>query len=432
MPPTATELKTKKLTGVEVLAVGTWKGDDYTTEILDGMVAAFNELKGRIDPPGKLGHDDGQKLAQADGYPAIGWVDNLYRDGEKLKADFRDVPAKVADLIEAKAYDKISSEVYFDREFDGKVYPHILTAVSFLGADAPAVKDIKSISDVAEWYRDIKAKAEAHYTELPTAKRGQYDWGDDLPPTTVGAALEATIHRSFTDRADSLRKYSIVTSEQRIALSNAIGAAMATFLAEAPADVLAIPITGKVADSYYDDKKKPNGKSTKEDDMDQKVIAKALGLAEDADEATIMAKLAEAGTPAPAAEDPKPGEGDDRVAQLTDEVKKLREERAAELADNAIKEAIADGRMVPAQRDALRKIALSDPATFADMIKNTPKHSYASGPIGNEGGDESEDVPTPAREQIQRQLGTTPEMRELGNKPTRELMDEHARKVNAG
>jgi len=158
LPPAATaepkELQTVNVPAIEIMAAGTWNGDEYTRADLDEMVRAFDELRGKIDPPVKLGHDEGQKLAQKDGYPALGWVERVYRKGATLVADLRDVPERVAKLITAGAYQKVSSEIYFDKEVDGTTYPFVLKAISLLGGDMPAVKDIRSIGDIEGLYAD--------------------------------------------------------------------------------------------------------------------------------------------------------------------------------------------------------------------------------------------------------------------------------------
>ena len=58
-------------------------------------------------------------------------------------------------------------------------------------------------------------------------------------PTTLAAYFESTIHGSFTNAADTLRRVNYVSQEERIALSNAIGEALKTFGATADADLLA-------------------------------------------------------------------------------------------------------------------------------------------------------------------------------------------------
>lgn len=195
------ELETVDVPAIEIMAEGTWNGDEYTRHDLDSMVEAFSELKGQVDPPVKLGHDDKQRLAQKDGFPALGWVKRLYRKGGTLLADLRDVPRRIADLITAGAYQKVSSEIYFDREVDGKVYPLVLKAIALLGGDMPAVKDIKSIGDIEGLYDDpaLWPIAEAHYAEVDigTLKSIDPNVGGGIDRDKLPAADFAGPNRSF-------------------------------------------------------------------------------------------------------------------------------------------------------------------------------------------------------------------------------------------
>lgn len=160
-----TELPTVDIPGVEILAVGTWRGSrggkpcevTYTGDDLDGILASYQEITGdkalNYEPCLKLGHDDeqaiAQELVQKDGYPSIGWVSSLRRVGDKLVADLSHVPQKLGELIKARAYKKVSPELSENYEIGGKKYPNVLRALSLLGADAPAVK---TISDIVAQY----------------------------------------------------------------------------------------------------------------------------------------------------------------------------------------------------------------------------------------------------------------------------------------
>jgi hypothetical protein len=135
----------KSIRGVEVFAAGTWNGDTYTIEDLDEMVKAFAETSETCRPPLKLGHTEDQKLLQDDGLPAAGWIGNLYRLGEKLVADFVDIPEKIFQLIENKAYRNVSSEIYWNIEMGDKAYNRMLSAVALLGCDMPAVSNLRDI-----------------------------------------------------------------------------------------------------------------------------------------------------------------------------------------------------------------------------------------------------------------------------------------------
>lgn len=139
------EERTHNVRGVEVFSVGTWNGDEYTSNDLDEMIRAFNETSQTCRPALKLGHDPNQELLQKDGYPAAGWVGKLYRQGEKLVADFIDIPDKIFKLLEKKAYRNVSSEIYWDINLGEKAYKRMLAAVALLGADMPAVTNLKDI-----------------------------------------------------------------------------------------------------------------------------------------------------------------------------------------------------------------------------------------------------------------------------------------------
>ena len=148
------ELTTVDLKDVEIFAEGTWlgknsapEGDTYTAQDLENMVTAFEELKDRIKPPAKLGHDFAQKFAQQSGLPALGWVTGLKKVGTKLLADVSQIPGKVAELIKAGAYKRISPEIIWDftDSVSNKVYPRVLKAVALLGAELPAVNTLDDI-----------------------------------------------------------------------------------------------------------------------------------------------------------------------------------------------------------------------------------------------------------------------------------------------
>lgn len=178
-------LETRNLDRVELLRPGTWNGDKYTTADMDAMCAAFTALKGRHDPPAKLGHDEKQELLQRDGYPAAGWVERLYREGESLFADVRDVPAKVAELVQAGAYKKRSAEIYLnlkDPNDPKKVYPRVLKAFAFLGADVPAVK---GLGDIYAMYADDVETVTLG--EIDLEAEGEADLAYGYQPVMAGA-----------------------------------------------------------------------------------------------------------------------------------------------------------------------------------------------------------------------------------------------------
>lgn len=140
----------KSLKGIEIFAVGKWNNDNYTLADLKEMEKNFPKLKGTLQPFVKLGHDSSQKLLQKDGFPAAGWIDNVYVQGEKLFADIVDMPKKIYELIKNKAYKRVSSEIYWNlKDQSGQVYKRVLKAIALLGGDTPAVG---SLADVQALY----------------------------------------------------------------------------------------------------------------------------------------------------------------------------------------------------------------------------------------------------------------------------------------
>lgn len=136
---------------VEVFAVGTWNGYTFTKNDLDEIVRGFSTLhkEGALEAPLKFGHNDEQALT--DGYPALGWIDELFvKDDEKgrskLWARFVDVPKIVYEAAKKKLYRKVSIELEFDVEHKGRRFPYMLTGIALLGADLPAVNTIADLA----------------------------------------------------------------------------------------------------------------------------------------------------------------------------------------------------------------------------------------------------------------------------------------------
>lgn len=134
-----------RLTSVEIFSAGKWNGEDFTTADLDEMVKAFEENKDHIRPFLKLGHSDEQELLKAEGLPAAGWVENIYRKGDKLMADFFDMPNKIYQLVMKKAYRKVSCEIYTNCQIKDKKYKRLVGAVALLGAETPGVMNLDDI-----------------------------------------------------------------------------------------------------------------------------------------------------------------------------------------------------------------------------------------------------------------------------------------------
>lgn len=130
---------------VEVMAVGTWNNDIYKQKDLDLLAKNFPLLQTTVKPPLVLGHGD-QTLLQASGLPAAGWVSKLKRVGDKLLADFSNVPRAVAAILKNKGYKRVSVEIYPNYQApNGARYGLTLARVALLGAAIPAIKTLKDI-----------------------------------------------------------------------------------------------------------------------------------------------------------------------------------------------------------------------------------------------------------------------------------------------
>lgn len=126
--------------GVEIFKIGEWNGDKYDGDDLDEMIAAFGNQGYGV--PLKLGHDE------VSGGQAYGWVERIYRVGDTLKADFKDIPSWVFQWVFVDhAYDQVSIEIYFNLKRDGKTFKRALKAVALLGAETPAVSGLAPLRE---------------------------------------------------------------------------------------------------------------------------------------------------------------------------------------------------------------------------------------------------------------------------------------------
>lgn len=165
------------ITGVEIFSCGTWNGDEYTVLDLNKIAEAFSQTKEGVRPHLKLGHNEDQKLLQADGLPAAGWIDRVYVKGEKLVADFVDIPKKIFELIQAGAYKKVSCEIFNNISIKDTKYQYLLSAVALLGADTPGVMNL---SDILAMYKQDGKNPPKFYFEQ--ALEFKFNEGENEPP----------------------------------------------------------------------------------------------------------------------------------------------------------------------------------------------------------------------------------------------------------
>ena len=139
-------MSTTNITGVELFQTGIWNGDAYDIRDLNAMVRASQETG--FTPPVKIGHMSDEatnSLLKHEGLPAFGWIKNLRVQGEKLLGDLVQVPRRIADLIKAGAYKRLSAEIFWNYTQGTKTWPRVLKAVSLLGAEIPAVTNLKEL-----------------------------------------------------------------------------------------------------------------------------------------------------------------------------------------------------------------------------------------------------------------------------------------------
>lgn len=189
------------LIGVEIFRAGKWNGDEFTTDDLDEMVANFDKVGFR--PPVKLGHTNNPDDR------AFGFVDGIRRKGDKLLADFSDVPGKVVDLIKEKAFDAVSSEIFFNLKRNGETFRRALAGVALLGAQVPAVSGLKPLSDALPFTDD---------DEIRTYDLGEDDMADDPKATRKDDPKDTKVDKDTKDDKDELKKQLAEAQEQIAAL----------------------------------------------------------------------------------------------------------------------------------------------------------------------------------------------------------------------
>jgi len=134
---------THELKGREIFAAGVWNDMEFSEADLEDIVANFDKLIGKHKVPLKFGHNDEQDIT--DGQPAIGWVERIFKQGDKLFADFTHLPRTVFEAIKNKLYRTVSVELLFNVDADGVKFNHVLDAVALLGADHPAVNSLADL-----------------------------------------------------------------------------------------------------------------------------------------------------------------------------------------------------------------------------------------------------------------------------------------------
>lgn len=207
-----------ELKGAEILAVGTWNGTTFTASDLDAIVSSFQTLglRGRI--PLKIGHDADH---ESDAAPALGWVDNLRREGNVLLADFASIPTKLYNAIKEGLYKFVSVELLGNVKASTSVIPWVLDAVAILGATPPAVGILKDLQSLT-----LARKAALRFGSRVTLRRNFSNTqpeGKQMDEAQVKALIEASnkaTEAKFTAEVTAL-KTQVTAADARAAAAEA-------------------------------------------------------------------------------------------------------------------------------------------------------------------------------------------------------------------
>jgi TolA-binding protein len=135
-------MELKSIKNVEVFRAGEWKGRKYTAEDLDKMVETWREVSSTwFRPAVKLGHKQDSDL------PAVGYLDNVRRVGDKIVADIVDLAPEVYDAIAARRFSRVSVEIAPSVKREGKTYQNVIWSLALLGASVPEVSGLKPLSE---------------------------------------------------------------------------------------------------------------------------------------------------------------------------------------------------------------------------------------------------------------------------------------------
>lgn len=192
----------KGLRNVQLIKVGTWSGSKGPTPFNEGdledIVRSFGALGGKLGfrPHLKLGHTEAQKFfGQRAGFPSLGEVSNVWRDGSTVYANIDNIPEALLDLIEKRRYTQLSIELIPTYKHDGVEYRNVLVGVALLGAELPAVKGLADLAQ-ALYKEDPTVFKDAgetqEFTEMPAPNEPKALTQADLDKAVADAAAAAT------------------------------------------------------------------------------------------------------------------------------------------------------------------------------------------------------------------------------------------------
>jgi hypothetical protein len=233
----------------EIFAAGTWNASTgeitIDSDMIDEIVQNYSDLNSKVEGfpvPIKLGHN------RRVGEPAFGYATNVRRNGDTVLADFTDVPPEIVDAIRTKRYNSVSIELRPKVAFGGKVFSNVLSAVSLLGAEWPAVKGLKPVyaSEFAD-EGDIVTLSQEEPT-VPTFSQEQLDAAVTTAKTELSAKV-ATLTAQVTDLTNQVT----ATEAERDTAQAALGAFQDEAEKKSVADLIAAAETdGRIVPANKD------------------------------------------------------------------------------------------------------------------------------------------------------------------------------------
>ncbi len=400
--------------GIELMRVGKWNLSTGEWECTEREIAAAIDAheKGLLRKPViRLGHND----PRFSGDPAVGWIDNLRAsaDGQALIGDMVGVPEWLAEILPS-AYPSRSIEGLYDYTApDGSEHEFVLTGLALLGATRPGVESLQSLQDVARLY-DIAAAGQV---------------GGKAIELTIEAADNPKPYGDVKYADPKNGKYPIDTEEHVRAAWSYINMPK-NQKGYSPEELAQIKARIKAAAKKFGIKiEAAEASETEEGGAVVALpdnVAEALGIDAAADEATVLAKIAELKTAAPAAEpEPDPAPTPEPVAAAAaagapgvvnglvqieqaqlDELKAAAaqgvEARARQIAEDderTVMAAIGQGKIAPARKDhwlaALKADREGTKQVLASLAAglipvNEVGHQGVAGQIGFEGAPDPE------------------------------------------
>lgn len=237
----------KNISNVEIFSTGTWHGNktiSVSENDLHTMVNSFNELTSKVAgfrPFLKLGHSEMQKFFGGEtGAPSLGFVDKIWVEGNKVLANFSNVPDALVDLMSKGRYNSVSIEFLPSVNFEGSIFKNVLRAVALLGAELPAVKGLKELSatlmsEFAYEFDDAEpAETLEKELDMPnTDAKFSQEQVDALIEAAVEKAV-ATAKTSLSDQVEALKAEVEALKEDNTKLAEgkaAVEASMKEFVA---------------------------------------------------------------------------------------------------------------------------------------------------------------------------------------------------------